>query len=240
MFNVQGLGPLQKQLRRRLVEVLYREKLSHLGSCLSALDIMIAVYSIKRPNDRSVLSNGHAGLALYVILEKEGLLDLKSLEGLNIHPDRSVERGIYVSTGSLGQGLPIALGMALADPHRDVYCMISDGECAVGSIWESLRISVDQKVKNLKIIVNVNGWAAYMPVVPQRLKAQFEGFGVKAIEVNGHSLSDLDKAIHECQGGDSIIFARTDVEQFPFLKGLDAHYYVMSNEDYNAALEVLR
>jgi transketolase len=240
MFNLQGLSPLQKQLRCRLLEVVYREKLSHLGSCLSAFDIMIAVYSIKRPNDRFVLSNGHAGLALYVILEKEGLLKLDSLDGLKIHPDRSLEKGIFVSTGSMGQGLPIALGMALADPQRDIYCMISDGECAEGSIWESLRILVEQKVKNLKVIVNVNGWAAYMPVVPQRLKAQFEGFGVKAIEINGHSLPDLDRAIHECQGGDSIIFARTNVEQFPFLKGLDAHYYVMKIQDYNMALEVLR
>src|ERR1700679_1082967 len=154
MFNVQILSPLQKQLRRRLLEVIYREKLSHLGSCLSALDIMVAVYDIKKPDDRFILSNGHAGLALYVVLEKEGFLDLTSLDGLNIHPDRSVERGIYVSTGSLGQGLPIALGMALADPQRDIYCMISDGECAEGSIWEALRISIAQKVKNLKIIVN--------------------------------------------------------------------------------------
>jgi len=240
MFNLQGLSPLQKKLRRRLLEVLYRERLSHLGSCLSALDIMIAAYSIKRQEDRFVLSNGHAGLGLYVVLEKEGLLDLASLDGLNIHPDRSLERGLYVSTGSLGQGLPIALGMAMADPQKDIYCMISDGECAEGSIWESLRILVEQKIRNLKIIVNVNGWAAYMPVVPERLKAQFEGFGVKAIEVNGHSLPDLDRAIRECQGGESIVFARTDVEQFLFLKGIDAHYYVMNAEDYNSALEVLR
>lgn len=240
MFNLQALSPLQKQLRRRLLKAIYREKLSHLGSCLSALDIMIVVYGIKRPDDRFVLSNGHAGFALYVLLEKEGLLDLASLDGLHLHPDRSLEKGIYVSTGSLGQGFPIALGMAIADPKRNIYCMISDGECAEGSIWESLRILVDQKVKNLKVIVNVNGWAAYMPVVPQRLKAQFEGFGVKAIEVNGHSLPDIDRAIQECQGGESIVFARTDVEQFPFLKGLDAHYHVMNTQDYESAMEVLR
>ena len=146
MFNVQDCPPLQKQLRRRLLEVTYREKLSHLGSCLSALDVMIAVYGIKRPEDKFVLSNGHAGLALYVVLEKEGLLDLESLwKDLNIHPDRCLEKGIHVSTGSLGQGLPIALGMAMADPKRDIYCMISDGECAEGSIWESLRILVESK-----------------------------------------------------------------------------------------------
>lgn len=240
MFNLQSLSPLQKQLRRRLLEVSYREKMSHLGSCLSALDIMIAVYGIKQLHDRFVLSNGHAGFALYVVLEKEGVLDLASLDGLHIHPDRSLEKGIHVSTGSLGQGFPIALGMALADPKRDIYCMISDGECAEGSIWESIRILVERKAKNLKMIVNVNGWAAYMPVAPQRLKAQFEGFGVDAIEADGHSLPDLDRAIRECQGGKSIVFARTDVQQLPFLKGQDAHYYVMNAQDYALASEVLR
>jgi len=240
MFNLQVLSPIQKQLRLRLLEVSYREKLSHLGSCLSAVDIMLAVYGVKRSEDRFVLSNGHAGIALYVILEKEGLLDLASLDGINIHPDRCVDKGVYVSSGSLGQGFPIALGMAMADSKRDIYCMISDGECAEGSIWESLRILVEQKVKNLKLIVNVNGWAAYMPVAPQRLKAQFEGFGVKTIEVNGHSLPDLERSIKECQGGESIVFARTDVEQLAFLKGLDAHYYVMNAQDYETALEALR
>lgn len=240
MFNLQDLSPLQKQLRRRLLEVVFREKLSHLGSCLSALDAMIAIYGIKRPDDRFVLSNGHAGLGLYVVLEKEGSMSLATMKDLNIHPDRSIAQGIYVSTGSLGQGLPIALGMALADPDRDIYCMISDGECAEGSIWEALRISVDQNVRNLKVIVNVNGWAAYKQVVPQRLKAQFEGFGMKVLEVNGHSVPELQKAIKECQGGQSVVFANTDVEQFPFLHGLDAHYYVMNAQDVNVAMEALR
>jgi len=240
MFNWQSLSPKQKELRQRLLEITYREKLSHLGSCLSAFDIMVAVYSVKRPEDKFVLSNGHAGLALYVILEKEGLLDLSTLEGLHIHPDRSPEKGIFVSSGSLGQGLPIALGMAMADSKRNIYCMVSDGECAEGSIWETLRILVEQKVKNLKLIVNVNGWAAYKTVDPQRLKAQFEGFGVKAIEINGHSLLELESALKECQGGESFIFARTDVEQFSFLQGQDAHYYVMNAQDYQSAMEVLR
>jgi transketolase len=240
MFDLKALTPLQKSLRLRLLEVSFREKLSHLGSCLSALDAMIAVYGMKRPQDKFVLSNGHAGLALYVILEKEKLLDLSSMDGVHIHPDRSEGKGIHVSTGSLGQGLPIALGMAMADAGRDIYCMISDGECAEGSIWETLRILADQKVKNLKVIVNVNGWAAYMPVVPSRLKAQFEGFGTRVIEVNGHSLPQIERALQDCRGGDSVVFSGTDVEQFPFLKGLDAHYYVMNDRDYNLSLEALQ
>lgn len=240
MFNVRDLSPLQRQLRRRFLEISYRQRQSHLGSGLSAIDIILAVYGLKVSDHRFVLSNGHAGFALYVILEKEGLLDLSSMTGLHIHPDRSGPQGIYVSTGSLGQGLPIALGMAMADRKRTIYCLISDGECAEGSIWEALRILVEQKVTNLKVIVNVNGWAAYKPVDSQRLKKQLEGFGLKAIEVNGHSLPDLEQVIKECRGGESIVFARTDVEQIACLKGLDAHYYVMNDQDYASALEVLQ
>lgn len=231
---------VQKRLKRRLLEVSFREKTSHLGSCLTALDAMIVVFDMKKAEDRFILSNGHAGLGLYVILEEQGLMDLSSMQGLHIHPDRCVAKGIYVSTGSLGQGLPIALGMAMADAKRTIYCMISDGECAEGSIWEALRISVEKSVKNLKIIVNANGWAAYQEVSPERLKAQFEGFGLSPLEVNGHSLDELKKAVARCEGGKSLVFAKTTVEQMPFLKGLDAHYYVMGPQDYQSAMEALQ
>ena len=122
------------------------------------MDLIDAVYRVKRPDERFVLSNGHAGIALYVVLEKHGLLTQGQTERLHIHPDRNPRLGIDVSTGSLGQGLPIALGMALADPTRNVYVLVSDGECAEGSVWEALRIAVDRDVKNLRIIVNANGW----------------------------------------------------------------------------------
>ena len=240
MIDVRRFTEEQRSLRRRFLDVIHREKLSHMGSCLSAMDIINAVYQIKRPQDRFVLSNGHAALALYVVLEKQGLFNLDSLEGLHIHPDRDTSRGIHVSTGSLGQGLPIALGMALADRSRDVYCMISDGESAEGSIWEALRVAVDQRVMNLRIVVNANGWAAYMPIDAVALERKFHGFGYSVVTVDGHTPDALQDVFRRsAPSSPEIILAMTDSEQFPFLKGLDAHYYMMTPDDYVMAKELL-
>jgi transketolase len=229
----------QKQLRRRLLELIYTQNLSHLGSCLSAIDIVDAVYTVKRPEEKFILSNGHAGLALYTVLEKFGLLKKDACRALHLHPDRSAENNIDLSTGSLGQGLPIALGMALADRSRNVYCLISDGESAEGSIWEALRIGAELKVGNLRVIVNANGWAAYMPVDIEALHKRIASFGYEVIAVDGHSSSELVAALQKSPKRPQAILAKTDVEQFSFLKGLDAHYHVMSAEEYAQAKEVL-
>ncbi len=239
MINIHHFNQEQKALRRRLLEVCDREKLGHLGSCLSAIDIISAVYRLKKPPDKFVLSNGHAALAQYVVLEQKGLFDLGSLKDVHIHPDRDPARGIHVSTGSLGQGLSIAVGMALADRKRDVYCMISDGECAEGSIWEALRVAEEAKLHNLIVMVNINGWGAYMPVDAERLQARFKGFGYHVCTVDGHSPEALDAVLGIKSAGARIIAAKTDSEQFPFLRGLDAHYHLMTPEEYGQAKEML-
>ncbi len=241
MLNVRTLTAIQRSRRRRFLDVVLREKLSHLGSCLSAMDAIAAIYAVKRTQDRFVLSNGHAALALYVILEEHGEISLESLEGMHIHPDRDPARGIHVSSGSLGQGLPIAVGMALADRSRDIYCMISDGESAEGSIWEALRVAMEQRLSNLRIVVNVNGWAAYMPVDPQALERRFRGFGYAPVTVNGHSPAELEQALRRPAGPvPAMLIAMTDSEQFPFLQGLDAHYYAMTPADHALAAELLQ
>ena len=148
-MKIKKLKIEQKQTRKRILEISHASKLSHLGSCLSAVDLIDAVYQVKERKEKFVLSNGHAGVALYVILEKHGLVDGQSLERLHVHPDRNPDLSIDVSTGSLGHGLPIAVGMALADRKRFVYCTISDAETNEGSIWEALRIASEQKLVNL-------------------------------------------------------------------------------------------
>jgi transketolase len=197
-FLLNKLTPEQKKLRIKILELSYKFKFSHLGSCLSSVDLIDAVYKHKNTNEKFILSNGHAGIALYAVLEKYGYFkNSKDIRSQNIHPDRNIKYGIDVSTGSLGQGLPIALGMALADRKKNVYCMISDGECAEGSIWEALRIASENKTYNLKIILNANGWGAYdkikLPLLIKRLK----GFGYSIKIIYGHNskmiLSTLKK-----------------------------------------------
>ena len=205
-----------KKLKKRIIEVSYKYRKYHLGSCLSAVDIIEEIYNKKKKNEKFVLSEGHAAIALYCVLEKyEGRDPDYLLNKHGIHPERDEKNGLWCTTGSLGQGLPIALGMALANKSKNVYCMISDGECAEGSVWEALRIKTDNNVDNLKVYVNLNGYGAYGKIDPTKLIKRLKTF-CPDIEIR-----------------------KTSVEQFPFLKGQDAHYHVMSKENYAQAMNLL-
>jgi len=240
-MNLLKLSPEQKYIRRRIIEISYEKNFSHLGSNLTAADIIYAIYKTKDKDEKVILSNGHAGLALYVILEKKGLINGPIIKNLCIHPDRDPDTRIDLSTGSLGHGLPIALGMALADRRKNVYCSSSDGEFAEGSIWEALRVGIDQKISNLKIVINANGWGAYGPISLPLLRNRIRGFGYKVIIVNGHDINELCAALaKKIPNQPVMIIAQTKVEQFPFLKGQDAHYYVMKAEDYKLAMDILK
>lgn len=240
-MTFDNLTKQQRYLRKRILEISYQSNLSHLGSTLSCVDLIEAVYQIKKDSDKFVLSNGHAGIALYVVLEKRGILSEELIKTLNIHPDRNLQYGIHVSTGSLGQGLPIALGMAIGNRKINVYCCVSDGESTEGSIWESLRIAVDLKIDNLKIILNANGWGAYDPIPTMQLYKKLKAFNCYIIRTNGHSISEVKKALKtKVTNKPLLVFAHTIVNHFSFLKDQDAHYYVMREEDYKLALEALQ
>lgn len=231
------LNKNQKDLRTRLIQVIYEAGASHIGSAISVIDIIDSIYEIKSKDDRFVLSNGHAAMAYYAVLEKNKYLKKNHLKKLGVHPDRNPKIGIDLSTGSLGQGLPIALGMALANPEISVYCLISDGEAAEGSIWEALRIYQQASPKNLKIIISVNGWGAYDSISAKNLKKRLKGFGLDIVEMNGHDLVEIKKLLKKKSILPAIFFAKTDSEQLPFLKGLSAHYHAMNEDDYQLALK---
>lgn len=208
-------------LQKRVLEISYKKKLSHLGSCFTALHPLVDIYKYRKPEDPVVLSQGHAGLALYVVLEKYyskerghyGVDAERLFDQHGVHPNRDLDHGIYASTGSLGHGLPIAVGMALADRNKDVYCLISDGECAEGSIWEALMIAKKLKLKNLKVYLNANGYSAYDKTNTDMLRKMIKavGFPVKVYLTNAPDVL--------------------------FLRGLKAHYHVMSEDDYQELLE---
>ena len=232
---------IQKLLRKRLLQIIYDAHLSHIGPCLSVLDIVESIYQTKNKDEKFILSNGHTAVALYTVLEKHGFPINFDPANISVHPDRKPEWGIDVSTGSLGQGLPIAIGIALANKNKNVYCLISDGECAEGSIWESLRIIKDNNIFNLKLIVSVNGWGAYDPISSTNLYKRFKGFGFKVFKVNGHNIIGIIKKLSIIPIKDpQLIFATTQSEQFPFLKGQDAHYYSMKEEDYKLVQQLLK
>ena len=201
-------------LKKRILEIAYKHKLGHLGSYLSAAEIVDEIYDYRKdPNDIFILSSGHAALALYAALEKyEG----KNAEELFLkhggHPHRDEDNGIYCSTGSLGLGITVAVGRALANKNRKVHVLISDGESAEGSVWEALRFIQESNLTNIEVYVNVNGYAAYDKVDIKYLVDRLEVFLP------------------------SINIRYTNVNQYPFLRGLNAHYHVMSEEDYKSTL----
>jgi transketolase len=192
-------------LKHRIIELSYRHRLSHLGSCLTAVEIIDHIYQVKLPDEKFILSAGHAGLALYVVMEKyEGFDAEELLKASGTHP---TGQPFTVSTGSLGMGLPVALGMALADRTRDVYCLCSDGEMFEGSCFEAITLISLFRVTNLKLFINYNGYGAYqsIPVPPV-------GKYFKVVDTT-----------HVCC-------------EFPFLKGLQAHYHKMSADEYQAGV----
>ena len=198
-------------LKKRILEIAYKNKLSHLGSYLSSLSIIEEIYSKKAPEDIFILSSGHAALALYVVLEayegKNAEMLFKKHGG---HPHRDEENGLYCSTGSLGMGITVAVGRALANSKRKVHVLISDGESAEGSIWEALRFIKENNIQNIEVYVNINGYAAYDKIDKEYLTERLKVF-----------LPNIN-------------LRYTTVNQTPFLKGLNAHYHVMSKEDYNS------
>ena len=204
-----------KDLYKRLLDICYERQLHHLGSYFSALQIIDQIYSEMDKDDIFILSNGHAVVALYVILEKYYGLDAVELhEKYGDHPKRNELDKLHCSTGSLGMGITVAVGRALANPDRNVYCLLSDGECAEGSVWEALRFAYENKVTNLKLYVNANGWSAYDTVDLDYLENRI-------------------KAFHP-----DVNYVRTTVEHFG-LNGLHAHYTNFNEQQYKEALASL-
>ena len=200
-------------LKKRIVEIAYKHRLGHLGSYLSSVDIVDEIFSKMKEDDIFILSSGHCALALYVCLEKyHGINAEDMFVKHGGHPHRDEENKIYCSTGSLGLGITIALGRAVANPNRKVWVLISDGESAEGSIWESLKTIKEDGINNIEVYVNINGLCAYKEVDVDYMSTRLKAFLP------------------------TINLRYTTVEQYPFLKGLNAHYHVMNEENYKKVL----
>lgn len=202
-----------KSLQIRLLEQSFRYQSSHLGSAFSSLPIIAEIFHEMKEEDRFVLSNGHAAGALYVILEAFRKMDSdKYFSEMGDHPKREPKNGIDCSTGSLGMGITVAVGMAIAKPNNRIFCLVSDGECAEGSVWEALRFARRLNLCNLKVYFSLNGWSGYDSVETETLATELKAIYPAAI----------------------IKFS----SNFPFDSlGLQAHYHKMNKEDYEQAKE---
>ena len=191
---------------KRVLDILYKSKNQHIGSCLTVTPILEEIYNTKKENDIVVLSAGHAGVAQYVQIEKHsnGKINAEDLlDKMGIHPKRDVNNGIYVTSGSLGSAILISIGLAIADKTRNVYCVISDGECAEGNVWEGLAFCKKMNLQNIIIHVNINGYSAYGSVDRTYLEERLKVFFPPII-------------IHQTKNP-------------AYLKGLDAYYHIIKN-----------
>ena len=213
-----------KDLKRRIIEISYKLKIGHIGSCLTAVDIIEEIYQQMKPDEKFVLSAGHAHLAHLVVKEKRSnQFPVYDIEGIikqyGIHCDR--EAGCDVSTGSLGHGIGIAVGMALADRTKNVYCLVSDGELAEGSVHEAVRIWHEQRLMNLNIYVNFNGWGAY-----KKIDDLYQLF--RFTDMDKPMFIDVRETYHE-------------MWNYPkWLQGQIAHYKVLNKQEYNELIKLLK
>ena len=245
-------------LRRTILEQAHRAGVGHIGSALSIVEILGALFRVLRgepgdpDRDRFVLSKGHAALALYAALHLNGRLTRDELDGycgdatlLGTHPEHALT-GVDFSTGSLGHGLSIGAGAALAarmqGSERRAFVLVSDAECNEGSLWEAAMFAAHHGLTHLIAVVDANGQQAlgYTREVLdlEPLDARFAAFGWDAVEVDGHDVDELAEALRPGAGRPRAVIARTTFGKgVSFMEGLVKwHYWPMSDADYATAL----
>ena len=217
--NVEELEKQAKVIRRGIIEQVYKAGSGHPGGSLSIADIMTVLYfnelniDEKNPKwedrDRVVLSKGHCVPALYSCLANRGFFDVSELTGfreieskLQGHPDMTKVPGVDMSTGSLGQGLSAAVGMAIAGKmdkkNYRVYCVLGDGEIEEGQVWEAAMAANKYKLDNLCVIVDNNNLQIdgsieeVMSSYP--IDEKFKSFGFQIIKIDGHNIEEIMSA----------------------------------------------
>lgn len=253
--DITALSSTAVEARLRLLKMHYESRVGHIGGNLSALDLMVVLHhAVMTPDDQFVLSKGHSAGALYVILWSLGQLsdgDLMTFhkEGTHLsgHPPALHFRQIPFATGSLGHGISLASGIALAKKLRSepgrVYCLTSDGEWNEGSCWEAVIFARQHRLNNLVIIVDANGLQGFGSTKEvadlEPLSDKMSSFGLAAQEIDGHDLHQIVEALDFQSTGPSIIIARTQKGHgVSFMQdAMEWHYLPMTEEQYRQAVQ---
>ena len=214
------MSKTSKRIRELIVTAAHSAKHGHIPSALSIVEIMQSYHDVETQDDVMILSKGHGCLALYSLLVIQGYVDKKELltfgkkgSRLGGHPDRNKLDKIYASTGALGHGFPIAVGTAMArkilKKNGRVFCIIGDGEANEGSIWESILVAVNNKLDNLICVVDYNK-SQIRSLDPKLTTNMFDSFGCDAVDVDGHDINSLVKAMKSNDSGKpKVILANT-------------------------------
>jgi len=196
---------LAKQIRISSLKMCHDAKTSHIGSCLSCADILAVLYNeILQKDDKLIISKGHCAAAVYSAIVLSGYtnsidkhrliyedLDKYSVDDgeLGGHVTYGID-GVEFSTGSLGHGLPVACGMALANRKQRIFCLMGDGETNEGSVWEAARFASEQKLDNLIVIIDNNKLQSFSKC-NDKLNVKFDAFGWHIKVTNGNNVDRL-------------------------------------------------
>lgn len=190
-----------RRLRRRILEISHRAGEGHIPSAFSVLEIVHVIYDrILGQEDRFILSKGHACLALYAVLEAKGLIPTAMVDtfgmpgGLEGHPNRLQHPSIVATAGSLGHGLPIGLGIAMASSQRRIFVLCGDGEMNEGSCWEAIAVAGQRHLSNLTMIVDRNR-SDERCLSLGRLGDKMFAFGWQVRHSQGHDCQELKDAL---------------------------------------------
>jgi transketolase len=271
------LQAVASEARRQIVQAVHDAGAGHIGGPFSAVDMLVALYfEILRVDpeapdwpdrDRFVLSKGHSAIGLYAVLALRGYFGLDELKTfdhlgsrLQGHPDMSVLNALDMSTGSLGQGISPAVGMAIGARLQDkafrTWVMLGDGECQEGQVWEAALVAARFKLDNLTVIIDANGLQQYGSAGPNGyesatrldpfpgLASAWRGMGWHVLSVDGHSLPAFVAACRRAeqwQKGPSVIVARTvKGKGVSFMEGdFSWHARVPTDDELERALSEL-
>jgi len=257
------------KVRMGIIEGVYNAKSGHPGGSLSIADLLTYLYSVKMnidpknpkmpERDRLVLSKGHTAPALYSVLAEKGFFskdELKSLRHIGAmlqgHPDMKGTPGVDMSTGSLGQGISAACGMALSaklsgDAYK-VYAILGDGETEEGQVWEAAMFAAHNKLDNLVAIVDFNGLQIDGPITevcsPVPFPEKFEAFGWHVITMDAHDFGDIERAFDEAEkiSGKPVAIIQKSVKGkgVSFMENqVSWHGAAPNEEQYNQAMNEL-
>jgi transketolase len=260
------IGRMNNALRRKIVDMVCRGRDGHIPSAFSIVDIIALLYRdflkfksqdpLWDERDYFILSKGHGCLALYVVLREHGFLTDHDIEHfcqeggiLGEHPDSTKVPGAEACTGSLGHGLPFAVGIALGlriqKKDNRVFVLVGDGECHEGTIWEAAHVSNNLELGNLCLFVDWNGSAAQL-MPKDDLPAKWRAFGWDVQVIDGHSETEIKKALEAVpfasRGTPHVIVARTvKGKGVPMLEGHGVwHHRIPNEQEYKTIMEALQ
>jgi len=241
-----NLEQISKNIRKSIVKMNANSSASHSGTALSTVDILTMLYfkimnidpnnPTLKSRDKFILSKGHGSSALYATLAERGYFSKNLLDGFYVnggqlpgHLDKDAVPGVEVSSGSLGHGLSIGVGMAIANKidklDNHVYVMCGDGELNEGSVWEAIMFATHKKLDNLTMIVDYNklqGYGKTNEVINlEPLNKKLQSFNWDVLEIDGHNYEEIEKALSQQTSKPKVIIAHT-------IKGKGVSY--MENE----------